>query len=160
MSTGTRYGGRWRVKESNAITSRLREGQCKIRQESYQGIQLCYMYMYKGSPFLSALLSRFTGAFKVIARLVYLTCSTMKRFHAVQQRMAMLWTYLHVSWIRQGYMRSKVFLMSQGRSCDRVVKSCNPLFYSACNTNEMSYLTGKLVRLVRNCLSYMAQWVM
>lgn len=34
-STGTRYGGWWRVKKSNAITSWSWERQCKTCQESY-----------------------------------------------------------------------------------------------------------------------------
>ena len=38
----------------------------------------------------------------------------MKHFQSVQQRMAMLWIYLLVSWIKQDCMRLKAFLMSQG----------------------------------------------
>ena len=38
----------------------------------------------------------------------------MKHFQSVQQKMAMLWIYLLVSWIKQDCMRLKAFLMSQG----------------------------------------------
>lgn len=47
----------------------------------------------------------------------HLTCSIMKHCQDVLQRMAMLLIYLHVSWIRQDCMKSRVFPMWLGMYC-------------------------------------------
>ena len=59
----------------------------------------------------------------------HLTYSIMKHCQDALQRMAMLLIYLHVSWIRQDCMRSRVFQMWLGMYCMHHNLSGSPLVY-------------------------------